>query len=189
MRCIFRLFAAMFLRILRYNRQAALPLLTLLIFQCAGWFVAWEVARQEARWTMQQAMSASETGQIRVTLSMAEFYGQRLEDNEIRYMDRLYDVRYQEFSKDSVLLALCHDESEERLLNALGELLLPEDKSPAPCSPLRAWWAKWFGAVFLQPAETPGWTQVRKAGLAQHFPFLMPAEQIRPRCFTPPPET
>ncbi len=179
----------MFRLIHRNQRQAILPLLALLLFQCSGWLVAWHVAWQDARWTMQQRMFEPEAARLQITLSSVEFQNMQLDDQrEIRYEGKLYDIRYQVNKADSVYLDLCHDAQEERLVDALGGLLLPDASDHAPASPLRAWWGKWFGASFLAPADAPRLAILASLDHTDVFSCELPAGQDAPERHFPPPE-
>lgn len=163
-------------------------LLALLVFQCAGWLVAWHVARHEACWTMRREIFAPETALRHVTLLAAELPRLRVDRHEIRFEGGLYDIRAQVVQGDSVRLTLYHDIREERLYEVLGSLLQPEPSSSAPHSPLRAWWAQWFGANYLLP-ESPAPPRLLEKPRATHFfPFLLPVAQEAPECSSPPPE-
>lgn len=164
-------------------------LLVLVLFQCAGWLVAWHIARQEARRLMRFDLESTRTGDRHIVLPTAQLARLRAGKREIRYEGNLYDIRSHVVRGDSSWLTLRHDACEQYLFEALGELL-DTGRSPgtAPLSPLRAWWAKWFGAVFLLPDPRPVLVMAPADAKPLLFTYLMPTAQKMPSDWSPPPE-
>ncbi len=122
------------------------------------------------------------------TLSIRHFAGIRVEENEVRLDDRLYDIENQTFTGDSVRLHVYRDRKEEALFEVLDHLFAPGRDLARSCpSPLQYWLAQWLCSAFLAPelfvVKAP-----REIATRAGFTFLMSAAQHVPGLNGPPPK-
>ncbi|MBK7940211.1 MAG: hypothetical protein IPJ82_25405 [Lewinellaceae bacterium] len=168
--------------------SAVAALLILLVFQAAGWFLAWAVLVFEAHNKAQMALQRREAPLEQVTISIKLFSEIRIGKKEIRLEGRLYDIKSREIAGDSIQLHLYHDRHEEALLAALGDLVAPRVSAGNNRHlPLQQWLANWLGSPFLVLAvqvlcEPPA------AVFQPVFAFLLPFPQYMPTCLAPPPK-
>jgi hypothetical protein len=170
------------------SATVSLGLLLLVAFQSAGWLMAWQgmhwTARLEARRVMFSGNAMPEK-----TFSKSFFAQIKVDRKEIRLDGHLYDFRTLAESADSIRVALYHDQKEEALLSALGQLFQSgEDSGNASAQHLAKWLAQNLGASFLTPSSP-----MLPALLV--FVFNKPMfsiEQVDAQCtpgiFAPPPE-
>ncbi|HNL11286.1 MAG TPA: hypothetical protein PKM44_12290, partial [Turneriella sp.] len=92
----------------------------LLTFQSGGWFMAWHIARQEARQIARTAAPPADRRLYRITLSLRNLEQARVDKKEIRLNGHLYDIRSLEQHGDSATVSLYHDTREEALFSALA---------------------------------------------------------------------
>lgn len=167
---------------------AVSALLSLLVFQAGGWFLAWFALKYEARNSACQAMQRPDAPLRPLTLSVRYFREVSVEEDEIRLENELYDVENQVFIGDSVRLQLYRDRQEESLFGALNRLFAPAGDGTNSCpSPLQYWLAQWLCSAFLAPggaiAKAP-----REVATRSGFAFLMSAAQHVPCLHGPPPK-
>ena len=132
-------------------------LLALLAFQTMGWFVAWDLARMDARRSAGHILQQPKTQTHWRVLTPDALRRARVDKREIRLGGHLYDIRATIPRGDSLLVELYHDAREEALLDALHTLLQPAwatafNTLPGP-APLHLLLLKWLGNVFLVPDE------------------------------------
>lgn len=168
--------------------SAVSALLTLLVFQGAGWYLAWGVLKFEAQNDARRTMMRQDADLQTVTLSVQTFSNIRVGKQEIRLDKNLYDIQDQKFTGDSVRLFLYHDRQEESLFEALSDMFAPDDEfSRSHLPPLQYLLAKWLGSTFLAPRLTMTPTLL-KIGVQSGFFFQMPLAQFDPGLLLPPPE-
>lgn len=127
-------------------------LLALILFQGAGWMLAWQAVQFHAKISAEIALSLPETPSLHLTLSASLFQRVRIDRKEIRLDGNLYDIRRAVFNGDSVHLELYHDKREQ----ALFALIKPHvsfltDYSPTRTPPVAAWAAQWLLTPFIVP--------------------------------------
>lgn len=168
-----------------WKLAAAAALLTLLLFQSAGWSLTWQIMHWEAKSAAQITLNRRETPLQTLKIVRNRLPALRVDKNEIRFEGRLYDIKNQKIEGDSVTLTLYHDRHEEAVLNALTGLIAPGGN--AESLPLQRWLAQWLGMAFILPATSllPASDWMEQA-LAILCPTL--AAQSAPGCFSPPPE-
>ena len=168
-----------------WNLAAATALLILLLFQSAGWNLTWQMMHWEAKSAACASMDRPETPLETLTVALTLLPKIRVDDHEIRYEGRLYDIKSQTLEGDSVTLTLYHDRHEEAVLNALTGLIAPGGN--AESLPLQRWLAQCLGMAFLLPD-----TGLFHLGdwMAQALASICPTlvAQSAPGCFSPPPE-
>lgn len=174
-------------RLWRTGVVAALA--ALLVFQAAAWSLAWSILQYQAKTAAHTALHREETSLRTATIAF-DFLSQiRVGKKEIRLDGKLYDIKNQTITGDSVKLLLYHDRHEEALLDGLGSLFMSGDSNSgaAQMPNLENWLAKWFGTTFLLP-EAPNLT-ARQGIFPRHFFIsILPVAQAVPDCFSPPPE-
>lgn len=161
-------------------------LLALILFQGAGWVLAWQAMHVHAKMKAEIAVSQPENASLHLTLSVHLFQRVRLERKEIRLDGNLYDIRSAVFTGDSVHLELYHDKREQ----ALFALLKPHvsfltDYSPAQTPPIAAWAAQWLVTPFVVPLAPvvsifPEDACTSRFYWIGYFPDAFPADFFRP---------
>lgn len=150
--------------------------------------MAWQgmrwTARLEARRVMFSGHSMPEK-----TFSKAFFFQIKVDRKEIRLNGHLYDFRTVAESADSIRVALYHDQKEEALLSALGQLFQSgEDSGSAPAQHLAKWLAQSLGTFFLTPSSPMLPTLLVFMLNKPMFTIERPDAQCTPGIFAPPPE-
>lgn len=165
-------------------------LLALLAFQTMGWFVAWDLARTDARRCAAHILRQPKTQTHWRVLAPDALHRARVGKREIRLGGHLYDIRRAVPRGDSLLVELYHDAREEALLDALNALLQPAWATafhtlPGP-APLHLTLLKWMGSAFLVPDGLP--LLPDRLDWAAHFFFCsLPGSQVAlPRPGPPP---
>ncbi len=163
-------------------------LLSLLLFQSIGWQAGWHVAQMEVRREMQIALHSKAPRLTRFTLSQADFERFLIEEEEIVYEGKLYDIHSATPEGDSINIIALHDSREQDLLETLHCLLI-HDASPARQPlPAQAWWARWTDTVFLAPPGMPLLAEAPVETRVEVFDYQAPVASAVPRHFSPPPE-
>lgn len=161
-------------------------LLALILFQGAGWMLAWQAVQFHAKISADIAVSLPETPSLHLTLSTRLFQRVRIDRKEIRLDGNLYDIRSAVFTGDSVHLELYHDKREQ----ALFALLKPHvsflsDYSPIQAPPIAAWAAQWLVTPFIVPTAPvvsifPEETCACRFYWIGYFPDALPADFFQP---------
>lgn len=168
-----------------WKLAAAAALLTLLLFQSAGWSLGGHILQWEAKSAASKATGCPETPLETLKIARTLLPKIRVDKHEIRYEGRLYDIISQEIKGDSVILTLYHDRHEEAVLHAIAGLIAPDGNPHA--LPLQQWLAQWLGMAFLLPATN--FPPFRETVLtAPSFNCSTLVAQTAPGCFSPPPE-
>lgn len=140
----------------------------LLLFQAAGWQLAWTYRQSEARRNAARVMELDQTAFRHVTLHTTQFQKARLNRKEVRLEGKLYDIRTLRIKGDSVCLELYHDHHEEHLLHRLTKLLTAGHNHSDQL--LGNWLAKIVGQAFLPALPT-------------HFPVVFGEMEHGPAVF------
>ena len=165
---------------------AASALLTLLVFQAAGWLLAWETLVFEARQLAGSALERPGAPLKTVAISYDLYAGSLVGKKEIRLEGNLYDIKSREICSDSVRLVLFHDHYEERLLHVLTRVFASE-KHPGKTPVFHQWLVQWLCMSFLPPE--PPVLPVCQAGFdLSGFSFRFAIAQNLPERFFPPPK-
>lgn len=168
-----------------WNLAAATALLILLLFQSAGWRLGGQIRQWEAKSAARAVMNRPETPLETLTVARKLLLKIRVDDHEIRYEGRLYDIKSQKLEGDSVTLTLYHDRREEAILDAIAGLIAPDRNRHA--LPLQQWLARWLGMAFLVPlTDLPPFREMLLTSSCFTCPTLV--AQTAPGCFSPPPE-
>jgi len=127
-------------------------LLTLVLAQGMGWFLAWQGVQWQAKIAAHAVLFEENTAVSSVTLTQNHFQKIKVGKREVRLNGYLYDIRSSEVRGDSIFLVLYHDKHEQALYALLGvhfsQLDGTTDGKPKPISVLIA---QWLGAAFLAP--------------------------------------
>ena len=173
---------------LQIARFPAFLLLGLLLFQSAGWQLAWQGmhwnARLEARNALFQEHNLPEK-----TFSKAFFAQIRVDKKEIRLEGFLYDFYTVTETVDSIRVALYHDQKEQALLSVLGHLFQSGEESGQSSAPgLIHWLAQSLGVSFIVPPVIVWPTKPVLACGKPYFHTYSRGAQFVPGVFAPPPE-
>jgi hypothetical protein len=127
-------------------------LLTLVLLQGMGWFLAWQGVQWQAKIAAHKALFRENTAFVAVTLTQNHFQKIKADKREVRLNGNLYDIRSSSIAGDSIHLVLYHDKREQALYDLLGVHFSQLDNAatgkPNPVSFLVA---QWLGAAFLPP--------------------------------------
>jgi hypothetical protein len=181
----------MFHLVLRAHPNVRVVMLLLLaLFQAAGWQLAWQAARGDARAAAQQAVARRDTPFETLRLGRGQLDALRIEPHEIVLHGRLYDIRREmALPGDSVEVELYHDVREEKLLHRLNDLLAPTDAAASGLPDARHWLLQWLA----MPGEVPPSGPVVAAHGADEVWVAavlhprLPAAQFAPGSPSPPP--
>lgn len=178
----------MSLSICHCKRYIALALCALFLFQAAGWQLAWMAARTEARRQSFYHIEHHAADEVlTLTLSSVELASMLVGKDEIRFHNRLYDIRTLTVYADSTRLEAYPDSLEEALIGTLGALLSP-DQSDTQGTPVYALLAQWIGLVYLMPDASAWSAHIVSSYETDSFEFAMPPLADYASCFSPPPE-
>ncbi|MFN0213338.1 MAG: hypothetical protein ACKVT2_03715 [Saprospiraceae bacterium] len=164
-------------------------LLTVLIaFQSVGWLLAWQgmllITKIEAHQTLAQGGST-----VREMIFHKNFIEKsKVGKKEILVNGQLFDFRILSETDDSLRVVLYHDQHEEALLTALGQVFKSEDSSNFCQKPVALWLAQWLGSAFLMPENPLDLSSLAPNFQAQIFSSLFFVAQSAPGVFVPPPE-
>ncbi|HAD13586.1 MAG TPA: hypothetical protein DCF33_14255 [Saprospirales bacterium] len=169
-------------------RFPAILLLGLLLFQSAGWQMAWHGMHWNARWEARNALF-QDNNLPEKTFSKAFFAQIKVDKKEIRLEGFLYDFYTVAETEDSIRVALYHDHKEQALLSALGHMFQSGEQSGQSSAPfLNHWLALSLGVAFLVP-PVPVWPKLPVLALSRAvFPACSWGTQFVPGVFAPPPE-
>ncbi|MEN9414292.1 MAG: hypothetical protein RLZ62_596 [Bacteroidota bacterium] len=140
--------------LLRFSRSGIIPytLLALILFQGAGWMLAWQAMQVNAKIRAEKAVTRLENSSLHLTLSIGLFQRVRVDRKEIRLDGNMYDIRSALFTRDSVHLELYHDKREQALFALLEpHISFLADYSAAQASPVAVWAAQWLVTSFVVP--------------------------------------
>ena len=157
----------------------------LLLFQATGWFVAMAMLQWQAKAAAYAALRRLETSLESVRVAAADLPAMRIGNNEIRYEGRLYDIKDQAVSGDSIMLLLYFDLEEEAVLSLFAPGGGQDDVHSVP---LKNWLAEWLGAAFLSPPPIDGMLDCCYRHYAPAFSCSLLLAQHAPGCCSPPPE-
>ncbi|MFN0033725.1 MAG: hypothetical protein ACKVUS_01575 [Saprospiraceae bacterium] len=174
-----------------HSRQylAAIFLASLVAFQSTGWLLVWQGLQLGARHEAQRSLSRMEKALPENTFHKDFFQKIKIGRKEILFNGQLFDYRILWENSDSIRLALYHDQYEQGLLSALGQVFEPKGSVEAGSPPpIAQWLAQCVGSAFLLP-EKPGLFPSVEARLQKHnFISLLFKAQFVPSVFAPPPE-
>lgn len=97
-------------------------LLFLLMLQSGGLFVAYKMQQYAAKYAMQQSIRKSTSIVETLSMSRSEFAKSLVDNKEIRYKGKMYDIRSMSILNDSVHLMVVHDTKEENILKKIKNL-------------------------------------------------------------------
>ncbi|MEO0007728.1 MAG: hypothetical protein RJA20_1924 [Bacteroidota bacterium] len=141
---------------MRFSRSGIIPytLLALILFQGAGWMLAWQAMQVHAKIMAERAVARPVNPSLRLTLSIGLFQRVRVDRKEIRLDGNMYDIRSAVFTRDSVHLELYHDKREQALFALLEpHISFLADYSSTQASPVAVWAAQWLVIPFVVPDQ------------------------------------
>jgi len=141
--------------LLRFSRSGIIPytLLALILFQGAGWMLAWQAMQVHAKISAEVAVARPENPSLHLTLSIGLFQRVRVDRKEIRLDGNMYDIRSALFTRDSVHLELYHDKREQALFALLEPHISFLADYSSTQSPVAAWAAQWLVTPFVVPEQ------------------------------------
>lgn len=161
----------------------------LVAFQSVGWFLTWQGLRLGARFEAQRVLYQEEVLLQENTFHKDFFQKIKVDRREIRLNGHLFDFRVLAEFGDSIRVTLYHDQFEEALLSALGQVFQPGGGSKADSAPpVAVWLAQWLGSTFLLPEKPMLSFGVEPHFQKHNFTKLVFAAQSAPSIFVPPPE-
>ncbi len=161
-------------------------LIAILALQGIGWFVAWQVARWDAKSAAKTALKNSDTPIFKITITVTQLCALRVDDREIRWQGQLCDIQSAVYQGDSVTLSLYYDHYEAAILDRLFCFFELQDADSQLY--VRKTLAKWLGAIFLVISPP---VLSSTCAVLTHQPNFSPHRLIAqyvPGCYYPPPE-
>jgi hypothetical protein len=173
---------------LQIARFPVILLLGIVLFQSAGWQMAWHGLRLSARLEARDRLFQDDTLPEK-TFSKAFFTQIKVDKKEIRLEGFLYDFYTIAETEVSIRVALYHDYKEQHLLSSLSHFFQSRGKSGQPSAPgLIHWLAQSLGAAFIIPSEHLLPILPVLAFSRPVFPVYSWGTQFIPGVFAPPPE-
>lgn len=136
------------------RKYTSLLLIALLVVHLAGFYVYFVVRLGDIRMDMREKIARLPAEQLEIVpVSARSFRMQWLEDREMKWEGKMYDIARVEKAGDIVLVYAVHDKDEDGLLNFISAVvdMARQDTRPTPASVVQ-----FFSLKFVID-QTPEW--------------------------------
>lgn len=140
-----------------WKKCTSVFILILLVFHLAGSYVYFAVRLGEVRMTMREKLAELPDHQLEIVdVPLAAFQTEWLEEREMKWRGKMYDIARTETVGETVRVFCLHDEDEDGLLNFLSAVVetSQQDTHQAPGSVIQFFSLKYLGAETAVPVRT-----------------------------------
>ncbi len=166
-----------------WKKYTSAFILVLLVFHLAGSYVYFVVRLGEVRMTMREKLAARPDHQLEIVdIPHSAFRPEWLEEREMKWNGKMYDIARAEALGEIVRVFCLHDEDEDGLLNFLSAVVetSQQDTRQAPGSVIQFFSLKYLGAGTALPLRTFCYLIVNHTAYQERSTSFQPDPQSPP---------
>ncbi len=166
------------------KKTATFLLISLVCLQSGGLFLFYKCQQWHVQYEQMRRAVSDKQAFLKISLPIADFERCKINEREIKFQEKLYDIYSIKMDLDSVQLTVVHDWREESILEKIMDLVSQDfpDHKQIPVQVLKLLQLSYICPHYVQPSD------IMPLRRQHHFRFSFDWNTRRPEIPFPPPK-